>query len=214
MHDFLHVEHLLLDLPSDFKYCVNIVNICTNYLENSLCDFSEIIPQNSEKCISAHRNFQNFPGEHAPGPPPLEGERASPRRDRYAITSFGVLEFHAPPPPPPRDSNPGSATAVFPSRPCAHQTTCRRRTAMPCVTKQISGWPLSRSRSMWAKQLDVESTHLLSGGVFSGRFVKSKMPFKAVSRTSLSKQTLTKFGRYVVGDTRLFPVSDLFFSFW
>ena len=25
--------------------------------------------QNSEKCISAHRNFQNFPGEHAPGPP-------------------------------------------------------------------------------------------------------------------------------------------------
>ena len=38
-------------------------------------------------------------------------------------------------------------------------------------------------------------THLLSGGVFSGRFVKSKMPFKAVSRTSLSKQTLTKFGR-------------------
>ena len=29
MHDFLHVEHLLLDLPdlpSDFKYCVNIVN--------------------------------------------------------------------------------------------------------------------------------------------------------------------------------------------
>ena len=72
MHDFLHVEHLLLDLPdlpSDFKYCVNIVNICTNYLANSLSDFSEIIPQNSEKCISAHRNFQNFPGEHAPGPP-------------------------------------------------------------------------------------------------------------------------------------------------
>ena len=112
MHDFLHVEHLLLDLPdlpSDFKYCVNIVNICTNYLENSLSDFSEIIPQNSEKCISAHRNFQNFPGKHAPDP--LEGARASPRRDRYAITSFGVLEFHAPPPPPPpRDSNSGSAT--------------------------------------------------------------------------------------------------------
>ena len=72
MHDFLHVEHLLLDLPdlpSDFKYCVNIVNICTNYLANSLSDFSEIIPQNSEKFISAHRNFQNFPGEYAPGPP-------------------------------------------------------------------------------------------------------------------------------------------------
>ena len=34
-------------------------------------------------------------------PDPLEGARASPRRDRYAITSFGVLEFHAPPPPPP-----------------------------------------------------------------------------------------------------------------
>ena len=72
MHDFLHVEHLLLDLPdlpSDFKYCVNIVNICTNYLENLLSDFSEIIPQNNEKSISAHRNFQNFPGEHTPGPP-------------------------------------------------------------------------------------------------------------------------------------------------
>ena len=34
-------------------------------------------------------------------PEPLEGARAGPRRDRYAITSFGVLEFHAPPPPPP-----------------------------------------------------------------------------------------------------------------
>ena len=72
MHDFLHVEHLLLDLPdlpSDFKYFVNIANICTNYLANSLSDFSEIIPQNSEKCISAHCNFQNSLGEHAPGPP-------------------------------------------------------------------------------------------------------------------------------------------------
>ena len=62
MHDFLHVEHLffyLPDLPSDFKYFVKNVNICTNYLANSLSDFSEIIPQNSEKCISAHRNFQN-----------------------------------------------------------------------------------------------------------------------------------------------------------
>ena len=49
MHDFLHVEHLLdlPDLPSDFKYFVNIVNICTNYLANSLSEFSEIIPQNS-----------------------------------------------------------------------------------------------------------------------------------------------------------------------
>ena len=47
MHDFLHVEYLLLDLPdlpSDFKYFVNIVNICTNYLANLLSDFSEIIP--------------------------------------------------------------------------------------------------------------------------------------------------------------------------
>ena len=48
MHDFLHVEYLLLDLPdlpSDFKYFVSIVNICTNYLANSLSDFSEIIPK-------------------------------------------------------------------------------------------------------------------------------------------------------------------------
>ena len=40
MHDFLHIEfeHLLdlPDLPSDFKYIVNIVNICTNYLANWL----------------------------------------------------------------------------------------------------------------------------------------------------------------------------------
>ena len=43
--------------------------------------------------------FSEFPGEHAPDP--LEGARAGPRRDRVAITSFGVLEFHAPPPPPP-----------------------------------------------------------------------------------------------------------------
>ena len=98
MHDFLYVEYLLLDLPdlpSDFKYFVNVVNICTNYLENSLSDFSEIIPQNSEKCISAHRNFQNFPGEHAPDT--LEGARASPRRDRYAITNLGVSKFHVRP---------------------------------------------------------------------------------------------------------------------
>ena len=101
MHDFLHVEHLffdLPDLPSDFKYFVKIVNICTNYLANSLSDFSEIIPRNSEKCISAHPNFQNFPGEHAPGP--LEGARAGPRRDRVAITSFGGLRIPRPPPPP------------------------------------------------------------------------------------------------------------------
>ena len=81
MDDFLHVEHLffdLPDLPSDFKYFVKIVNICTNYLANSLSDFSEIIPQNSEKCISAHPNFQNFPGEHAPGPPRRGEGRPSP----------------------------------------------------------------------------------------------------------------------------------------
>ena len=47
-----------------------------------------------ESTVSAHRNFQNFPGEHAPDP--LARARAGPRRDRVAITSFGVLEFHAP----------------------------------------------------------------------------------------------------------------------
>ena len=66
------------DLPTDFKYFVKIVNICTNYLANSLSDFSEIVPQNSEKCISAHPNFQNFPGEHAPGPPRGGEGRPSP----------------------------------------------------------------------------------------------------------------------------------------
>ena len=72
MHDFFHVEHLFFDfpyLPSDLKYFVKIVNICTNYLANSLSDFSEIIPQNSEKCISAHPNFQDFPGGACPRPP-------------------------------------------------------------------------------------------------------------------------------------------------
>ena len=44
--------------------------------------------------------FSKFPGGACPRTP-LEGARASPRRDRVAITSFGVLEFHAPPPPPP-----------------------------------------------------------------------------------------------------------------
>ena len=81
MHNFLLVEHLLLnlpDLPKDFKYFVNIVNKCTNYLANSLSDFSEIIPQNIEKCISAHRNFQNFPGEHAPGSPRGGEDKPSP----------------------------------------------------------------------------------------------------------------------------------------
>ena len=81
MHDFLLVEHLFFDLPdlsSDFKYFVKIVNICTNYLANSLSDFSEIIPQNSEKCISAHPNFQNFPGSMPPDPPRGGEGRPSP----------------------------------------------------------------------------------------------------------------------------------------
>ena len=71
-HDFLHVEHLLLDLPdlpSDFKYFVNIVNICTNYLENSLSDFSEIIPKVLKNAYLRIAIFKIFRGEHAPGPP-------------------------------------------------------------------------------------------------------------------------------------------------
>ena len=72
MHDFLHVEHLLLDLPDlpgDFKYFVKIVNICTNYLANSLSDFSEIIPPNGEKCISAHIAIFKISRGACPGPP-------------------------------------------------------------------------------------------------------------------------------------------------
>ena len=42
--------------------------------------------------------FSKFPGGACPRTP-LEGARAGPRHDRVAITSFGVLEFHAPPPP-------------------------------------------------------------------------------------------------------------------
>ena len=102
MHDFLHVEHLffdLPDLPGDFKYFVKIVNICTNYLANSLSDFSEIIPQNSEKCISAHRNFQNFPGEHAPGPP--RGGEGRPSQWSRSDHKFWGLRIPRPPPPPP-----------------------------------------------------------------------------------------------------------------
>ena len=81
MHDFLHVEHLffyLPDLPSDFKYFVKIVDICTNYLANSLSDFSEIIPQNSEKCISAHPIFQISRGSMPPDPPRRGEGRPSP----------------------------------------------------------------------------------------------------------------------------------------
>ena len=110
MHDLLHVEHLFFDLPdfpSDFKYFVKIVNICTNYLANSLSDFSEIIPQIVKNAYLRIPIFKISRGSMPPDP--LEGARAGPRCDRVAITSFGVLEFHAPPPPP-RDSNPGSAT--------------------------------------------------------------------------------------------------------
>ena len=103
MHDFLHVEHLFFDLLSDFKYFVKIVNICTNYLANSLSDFSEIVPQIVK---NAYLRIPIFKISWGSMPrTPLEGARAGPRRDRVAITSFGVLEFHAP-----RDSNPGSAT--------------------------------------------------------------------------------------------------------
>ena len=112
MHDFLHAEHLLLglpDLPSDFNFFVNIVNICTNYLANWLSEFSEIIPQNSdhEKCISAHRNFQNFPGSMPPRPP--RGGEGKPSPWSLRDQKFWGLKIPRPPPPP-RDSNPGSAT--------------------------------------------------------------------------------------------------------
>ena len=111
MHDFLHVEHLFFDLPSDFKYFVKIVNLCTNYLANSLSDFSEIVPQIVK---NAYLRIPIFKISRGACPrTPLEGTRAGPRRDRVAITSFGVLEFHPPPPPPRRDSNPGSATAAL-----------------------------------------------------------------------------------------------------
>ena len=70
-------------------------------------------------------------------PDPLEGARASPRRDRYAITSFGVLEFHAPPPPP-RDSNPGSATAVLTQKKPKVLSTKRKRVLMLTNTSFLS----------------------------------------------------------------------------
>ena len=72
MHHFLHVEHLLLDLPdlpSDFKYCVNIVNICTNYLENSLSDFSEIIPKIVKYAYLRIAIFKISRGSMPPDPP-------------------------------------------------------------------------------------------------------------------------------------------------
>ena len=64
--------------------------------------------QSIEKCISAHRNFQNFPGDHAPGPPPRGGEgKPSPwsLRDHNFWGSQSSTS--------PRDSNPGSATENF-----------------------------------------------------------------------------------------------------
>ena len=99
MRDFLHVEYLLLDLPdlpSDFKYFVNIVKICTNYLVNSLSDFSEIIiPKNIEKSISAHRNFQNFPGSMPRTPKRGRGQALAVIATRSQI--LGLSEFHVPP---------------------------------------------------------------------------------------------------------------------
>ena len=70
MHDFLHVEHLLdlPDLPSDFKYFVKIVNICTNYLANSLSDFFKLYPKivkNAYLRIAIYKISR----ESMPGPP-------------------------------------------------------------------------------------------------------------------------------------------------
>ena len=76
---------------------VNIVYMCKSPCKFAVW-FSWIYTPNREKCMSAHRNFQNFPGEHAPDP--LKGARACPRRDSVAITKFGVSESLPPPPPP------------------------------------------------------------------------------------------------------------------
>ena len=112
MHDFLHVEHLLLDLPdlpSDFKYCVNIVNICTNYLENSLSDFSEIIPQIVKNAYLRIAIFKISRGSMPPDPP--RGGEGKPSPWSLRDHKFWGLRIPRPPPPPHRDSNPGSATA-------------------------------------------------------------------------------------------------------
>ena len=104
---FLHVEHLLLDLPdlpSDFKYFVNIVNTCTNYLTYSLSDFSEIIPKVLKNAYLRIAIFKIFRGSMPPGPPRGGEGKPSPwsLRDHKFWGSQSSMS--------PRDSNPGSAT--------------------------------------------------------------------------------------------------------
>ena len=92
--------------------------------------------------------FSKFPGEACPRTP-LEGARAGPRRDRVAITSFGVLEFHAP-----RDSNPGSATGcilLISHCPCYALSLCStvesagQKTEPECVWSEIESQNLQES---------------------------------------------------------------------
>ena len=78
MHDFLHVEHLFFDLPSDFKYFVKIVNLCTNYLANSLSDFSEIVPQIVKNAYLRIPIFKISRGSMPPDPPRGGEGRPSP----------------------------------------------------------------------------------------------------------------------------------------
>ena len=104
-----------------------VVNICTNYLAKSLSDFSEIIPQISKKCTSAHCNFKISRGGGGGMPPDPIEEALAVIATRSQI--LGVSEFQGPP----RDSNPGSAIAVVKCR-----TSSNMLTAILCYERDPS----------------------------------------------------------------------------
>ena len=75
---------------------------------NSLSDFSEIIPQNSENAYLRIPIFKISRGSMPPDPPRVGEGRPSPwSRSDHKFWGLSLI-----PPPPPRDSNPGSATVL------------------------------------------------------------------------------------------------------
>ena len=74
-----------------FKYFVDVVNICKNYLANSLSDFSEIIPKNIEKAYLRLSEF-HVPRDSNPGSATEQGACPSCTHSANSVQTADVSE--------------------------------------------------------------------------------------------------------------------------
>ena len=162
---------------------------CKNckYMYKLPCKFAPIFLKLYPKIVkNAYLRIPIFKISRGSMPPdPLEGARTGPRRDRVAITSFGFLEFHAPPPPPPWLKswirhwtlsiawNSGRPAVVFLARSSlwvkSERSRIRQRLcsfiffSIP-VPVQVKNLP---ARSREKKRVELNETALLVGDIYS-----------------------------------------------